>query len=117
MALSTLVDRWMASLSERELIGQTCQGLVGEILVRSGGDTAGYLEKFPYGSAFAGREISRGQRLVCSEVRRTLDTLQESSRVPLAIAGDLESGAGAAVSGLARFPSPMALAASATAHT
>lgn len=66
------------------------------------------LRDVPLGAVFFG--VNEPERL-----RATLDAVQAASRVPVAVASDLEHGAGAMIEGAIDFPYPMALGATGNA--
>ena len=105
------VERTLASLSVREKIGQTVQERWGVRDDHSPDALADYFARYPIGSLFCGGEIIKGAEGTALAFRESLQLCQQSSKVPLLVAGDLESGAGSAISKLTRFPPPLALGA------
>jgi beta-N-acetylhexosaminidase len=109
--MNSNINRLLAGMSLREKIGQTSQAQLSQVLSRASGDLSGYLARFPVGSLFAGKEIIGGAEVNATMMRDLLGDCQIASTIPLAVAGDLESGAGSAVYGLNEFPNQMALGA------
>lgn len=105
------IDALLNRLTLREKIGQTCQAQFSEVYTRAAGDLRGYLERFPVGSLFGGREIIGGAEFGAKEMHDALAECQAASRIPLSVAGDLESGAGCAIRGMTEFPRLMAVGA------
>ena len=107
------VDTTFASLTLREKIGQTVnERWISRSVADSNPETIGaYFEKYPLGSLFCGGEIIKGAGNSAEATLEGLTLCQKISKVPLLVAGDLESGAGAAVRGLTAFPQQMALGA------
>ena len=110
------INNLLAGMSLREKIGQTCQAQLSGVLAQASGDLAGYLERYPVGSVFAGKEIIGGAEADADTMRQVVDDFQQASTIPLSVAGDLENGAGGAICGLTEFPQLMALGAAASSE-
>jgi beta-N-acetylhexosaminidase len=105
------VDTTLATLTLREKIGQTAQERFSGFPGDKAETMQRYFEDNPLGSLFCGGEIILGAGATADVIRNGLALCQQASKVPLLIAGDLECGAGAAISGLTVFPHMMALGA------
>jgi beta-N-acetylhexosaminidase len=105
------VERTLASLSLREKIGQTVQERWTSRDDNSHEAIADHFTRYPIGSLFCGGDIIKGAEGTAAVFRESLQLCQRTSKVPLLVAGDLETGAGGAVCGLTRFPPPLALGA------
>jgi beta-N-acetylhexosaminidase len=104
-------------LSLRERIGQTCQVHAGFMAGWSEGQVEDYFGCHPVGGIFIGGEVIgvSADTDKASALRDRIALFRRISMnttgVPLAVAGDLENGAGGAVRGLTAFPNMMALGA------
>ncbi|GAT32629.1 beta-N-acetylhexosaminidase [Terrimicrobium sacchariphilum] len=107
----TWAEETLARLSLREKIGQTAQERINASTRFLGMSLEEWFERYPVGSVFCGGEIISGCGDTAESSRAAIQTLQAASRLPLLVSGDLESGAGAAVKGLTRMPSALALGA------
>lgn len=103
------VDRTLKSLTLREKIAQTANERLP--VFHHIEEAAAWLEKRPLGSVFSGGEIIKTSSDSAESLRAGIECLQQQSKVPFLVAGDLECGAGVAVKGLTRLPSEMALGA------
>jgi len=91
------VDDTLASLTLREKIGQTAQERFGGFPDASPGALQAFFSENPLGGLFCGGEIIKGAGNRAKEIREGLALCQRASKVPLLVAGDLESGADSAV--------------------
>lgn len=98
-------------MSLRERIGQTCQIHAGFMAGWSDAEVADYLGRNPVGGIFVGGEVIGPAADMPARLRERIARYQRASARPLAVAGDLENGAGGAVRGLTAFPNLMALGA------
>jgi len=98
-------------LSLREKIGQTCQIHGRDLADIARTQLPDFFERQPIGSIFLGSEIIGRNGGGSGRLEALVSACQESSRIPLSIAGDLENGAGGAVRGLTAFPNLLALGA------
>lgn len=99
------------SLSLREKIGQTCQIHGRDLADINRAQLPDFFNRQPIGSIFLGSEIIGRNGGGSDRLEDLVSACQESSRIPLSIAGDLENGAGGAVRGLTAFPNLLALGA------
>ncbi|XHR27413.1 MAG: glycoside hydrolase family 3 protein [Chthoniobacteraceae bacterium] len=111
------VDSTFARLTLREKIGQTQQERFSGFPDDRPETIECFFAEAPYGSLFCGGEIIKGAGSSADTQRAGLALCQKWSKTPLLVAGDLESGAGAAVKSLTTFPSMMALGATHNAQT
>ncbi len=101
------VEPLLQSLTLREKIGQTVQVcLTRQIL---DGRLEDYFAEYPVGSVFTGGEIIKQADEKSDGIRALLARCNDANSFPLLVAGDLESGAGAAVADKTRFPTLLAL--------
>ena len=105
------VDSTFARLTLREKIGQTQQERFNGFPDSKPETVERFFAENPQGSLFCGGEIIKGSGSSADTLREGLALCQKWSKTPLLVAGDLESGAGAAVKSLTTFPSMMALGA------
>ncbi len=101
-------------LSLREKICQTVVFYTwgnDHLLNRYDQDLSKLLADYPFGGVFFGAEVIKSPETGVNDITTTAERWQKNSRIPMAICGDLEAGAGAAVNGLTLFPSLMALGA------
>lgn len=108
---SKWIEETLACLSLREKIGQTAQERINASTRYLGLSLSEWFERYPVGSVFCGGEIIGGCGDSAESSRAAIQKIQAASRLPLLVAGDLESGAGAAVRGMTRLPSALALGA------
>jgi beta-N-acetylhexosaminidase len=105
------LDTTLKALTIREKIGQTVQEMGRADFLKDVDYTIEHFSRYPYGSLFFGGEIVKGAGSSSSVIRESVQICQKASKIPLLVAGDLEYGAGAAVSDLTRFPHGLALGA------
>ncbi|HEY9250726.1 MAG TPA: glycoside hydrolase family 3 N-terminal domain-containing protein, partial [Rariglobus sp.] len=110
VSLAFRPEPWLG-MSLRERIGQTCQIHAGFMAGWSDAEVADYLGRNPVGGIFVGGEVIGPAADMPASLRERIARYQRASARPLAVAGDLENGAGGAVRGLTAFPNLMALGA------
>ena len=96
------VDHTLASLTLEQRVAQILQPKIDD--ASSVEPLLKLMERIPFGGLF----VWAAKR---EEHLERIGRLQAASRIPLVVAGDLESGAGYVVAGTTRFPDPLAVAA------
>lgn len=114
---SIWVSQTLAAMSLREKIGQT---IVQHVEHAFGNNlqegvtpeqAEEFLQRCPVGGLFIGGEVIRQASGTHEWYGELIGSFQQQSRIPLLVTGDLEAGAGSAVSSLTRLPGMMALGA------
>lgn len=114
---SVWVSKTLETMSMRERIGQTIvqhvEHAFGNRLQQgvTPAQAAEFLQRYPVGGLFIGGEVIRQASGTHEWYAELIGIFQQQSRVPLLVTGDLEAGAGSAVSSLTRLPGMMALGA------
>ncbi|MDF2927424.1 MAG: hypothetical protein K0R57_6338 [Paenibacillaceae bacterium] len=122
-ANETDCGRWVQGMLDkmtlREKIGQTIVQHVEHAFGRDllqGIDqdrVADFLDRYPVGGLFIGGEVIHQAYGDTGMYANLVQLFQQHSRLPLLVTGDLEAGAGSAVSTLTRMPGMLALGAAA----
>ncbi|NOU66069.1 hypothetical protein GC096_18700 [Paenibacillus sp. LMG 31461] len=115
--LAERIERKLAVMSLREKIGQMIVQHVEHAFedgLREGvtpEQVEAFLHRYPVGGLFIGGEVIRQSYGTHESYGDLVRLFQQRSSIPLLVAGDMESGAGAAVASLTQLPSMMAVGA------